>query len=307
TAVAPEGLATPHDLGLWNEEQTTALAALAHVIAAQGAQPGLQLSHAGRKASRTRPWGPGADRPLAAADGGWTPLGPSPLAFADGYRTPRQMTHDQIDETIAQFAAAARRAAAAGFRLLELHAGHGRLLHAFLSPLANQRTDAYGGSFTHRTRLLRRTVTAVRQAWPEDLPLAVRLSCRDFLPGGWTLHDSARLAPLLAHDGADLIDCTSGGIARPEPRPTGPAWQAPYAAALRRCGLPTAAVGKITTLEQAAGLLSAGQCDLVLMGRQLLADPMLPARNAPALAPSPYQRALATTAAPADGHLPPEL
>ncbi|GGR45961.1 oxidoreductase [Streptomyces netropsis] len=309
TAVAPEGLATPHDLGLWDDEQTKALAALADVIADQGAVPGLQLSHAGRKASRSRPFGPGGDAPLAEADGGWQPLGPSPLPFADGYRAPTSMTPAQLKEAVRQFAAAAARAATAGFRLLELHAGHGRLLHSFLSPIANQHSDAYGGDFTGRTRLLRQVVRAVRTTWPAELPLVVRLSVRDFLPGGWSLEDTIRLVPLLADDGADLIDCTSGGIARPETRPTGPAWQAPYAHAVRRdSGVPTAAVGKITTLEQAEQLLAEGACDLVLMGRALLVDPMLPARHDHSLAPAPYQRALATTTVgPDDGHLPPEL
>ncbi|MEU8550970.1 NADH:flavin oxidoreductase/NADH oxidase [Streptomyces roseoverticillatus] len=303
TAISHEGLATPDDLGLWNDRQTEAFAALAGVIADQGAVPGLQLSHAGRKAGRTRPWGPGRDAPLD----GWERLGPSPLPFAAGYPTPRPMTTDHIEATIIQFAAAAGRAATAGFKLLELHAGHGRLLHSFLSPLANQRTDAYGGTFTGRTRLLREVVRAVRLTWPGNLPLVVRLSVRDFLPGGWTLQDTIRLAPLLADDGADLIDCTSGGIARPEERPTGPAWQAPYARRVRRdTGVRTAAVGKITTLEQAERLLVDGTCDVVLMGRQLLVDPMLPARHEPSLAPAPYRRALATTGA-ADGHLPPEL
>ncbi|MET8609795.1 NADH:flavin oxidoreductase/NADH oxidase [Streptomyces misionensis] len=308
TAVAPEGLATPDDLGLWDDAQARALAGIAEVITAQGAVPGLQLSHAGRKASRTRPWGDGADTVLAETDGGWIPLGPSPLAFADGYSTPAEMTRHQIDRVVAQFAAAATGAADAGFRVVELHAGHGRLLHSYLSPLANQRTDAYGGDFDGRTLLLRQTVRAVRAALPDNLPLAVRMSCCDFLPGGWTLDDTVRLVPLLAADGADLIDCTSGGIARPEPRPTGPCWQAPYAAAIRhKTGVPTAAVGKVTTLEQARDLLTNGMCDLVLMGRQLLVDPMLPARHVPDLAPAPYRRALATTAAAGDGHLPPEL
>nr|WP_268257546.1 NADH:flavin oxidoreductase/NADH oxidase [Streptomyces olivaceoviridis] len=308
TAVAPEGLATPDDLGLWNDTQAQALTQIAEVITAQGAVPGLQLSHAGRKAARTRPWGDGADAALAETDGGWTPLGPSPLAFANGYSTPAEMTPDQIDRAVAQFAAAATRAACAGFRVVELHAGHGRLLHSFLSPLANHRTDAYGGDFAGRTLLLRQTVRAVRAALPDELPLIVRMSCCDFLPGGWTLDDTVRLVPLLAADGADLIDCTSGGIARPEPRPTGPCWQAPYAATIRhRTGVPTAAVGKITTLGQARDLLADGTCDLVLMGRQLLVDPMLPARHAHDLAPAPYRRALATTAAAGDGYLPPEL
>ncbi|MGW0844210.1 oxidoreductase [Streptomyces sp. NPDC002787] len=308
TAVAPEGLATPDDLGLWDDDQTQALAEVAEVIAAQGAVPALQLSHAGRKASRTRPWGEGPDAPLAEADGGWVPLGPSPVAFADGYRVPAEMTPQQIETAVTQFAAATARAVTAGFRAVELHAGHGRLLHSFLSPIANRRTDAYGGDFHSRTLLLRQTVRTVRAALPDEHALMVRMSCCDFLPGGWTLDDTVRLAPLLAADGADLIDCTSGGVARPETRPTGPCWQAPYAATIRlKTGVPTAAVGKITTLGQARDLLTDGTCDLVLMGRQLLVDPMLPARSAPDLAPAPYQRALATTAAAGDGHLPPEL
>lgn len=308
TAVAPEGLATPDDLGLWDDRQAKALAEVAGVIAAQGAVPGVQLSHAGRKASRTRPWGESGDAPLAEADGGWTPLGPSPLPFADGYREPAKMTLQQIARAVDQFAEAAERAVTAGFRAVELHAGHGRLLHSFLSPIANQRTDTYGSTYSGRTLLLRQTVRAVRAALGNELPLVVRMSCCDFLPGGWTLDDTVRLVPLLAADGADLIDCTSGGIARPETRPTSPCWQAPYAATIRhKTGVPTAAVGKITTLEQARDLLADGTCDLVLMGRQLLVDPMLPARSAPDLAPAPYRRALATTAAAGDGHLAPEL
>ncbi|MFB7763638.1 oxidoreductase [Streptomyces xiamenensis] len=308
TGVAPEGLATPHDLGLWDDGHSEAMTALARTIAAQGAVPGLQLSHAGRKASRARPWGERADAPLTEAEGGWRPLGPSPIAFADGYRVPQTMTDADIHTAIGQFARSAARAADAGFQLLELHAGHGRLLHSFLSPVANRRTDAWGGNWPARTRLLRETVRAVREAWPARLPLVVRLSVTDFVPGGWSLEDTIRLVPLLVEDGADLIDCTSGGIARPETRPTGPAWQAPYAGAIREAtGVPTAAVGKITTLEQAGRLLELGSCDLVLMGRQLLADPMLPARRQPELAPPSYRRALATTAVAADGHLPPEL
>ncbi|MFF9436838.1 NADH:flavin oxidoreductase/NADH oxidase [Streptomyces sp. NPDC014735] len=306
TAVSPQAPATPQDLGLWNDRQAEGLAQIAAAVTAAGAVPALQLSHAGRKASRTRPWGPGADAPIAPDEGGWEPLGPSPIPFADGYRTPREMTPDQIGLTVQEFAAAAGRAVHAGFRAVELHAGHGRLLHSFLSPIANHRTDAYGATFDGRTLLLRQAVRAVRRALPDDVPLLVRMSVTDHLPGGWTLEDTVRLAPLLAADGADLIDCTSGGIARPESRPSGPAWQAPYARTVRQAGIPTAAVGKITTLEQAGQLLIDGYCDLVLMGRQLLADPMLPARHAPALAPAPYQRALATIGT-ADGQLAPEL
>ncbi|MER5985706.1 NADH:flavin oxidoreductase/NADH oxidase [Streptomyces sp. NPDC001787] len=306
TAVSPGAPATPHDLGLWNDAQTHGLAPVAAAITAQGATPALQLSHAGRKASRTRPWGTGADAPLDEPHGGWLPLGPSPLAFATGYRTPREMTPDQIDTAVDDFAAAARRAMRAGFRAVELHAGHGRLLHSFLSPIANHRTDAYGTTFEGRTRLLRRTVRAVRRALPDDVPLLVRMSATDHLDNGWTLDDTVRLAPLLAADGTDLIDCTSGGIARPEPRPSGPVWQAPYARTVRATGMPTAAVGKITTLEQAARLLKDGDCDIVLMGRRLLVDPMLPARHAPHHAPAPYRRALETIGT-ADGHLAPEL
>ncbi|WP_106403734.1 oxidoreductase [Actinocorallia populi] len=307
TAVSPDALATPHDLGLWNVEQEQGLARVAEAINGQGATAALQLSHAGRKASRTRPWGPGGDQPLADADGGWQPLGPSVIAFADGYRTPRQMSTEQLRDVVDQFAAAAARAARAGFRAVELHAGHGRLLHSFLSPLANQRTDAYGGDFDNRVRLLRRTARAVRRALPADLPLLVRISATDHLPGGWGLKEAVRLAPLLAADGVDLLDCTSGGITRPEPRPAGPAWQAAYARTIRRRGgMPTAAVGKITNLGQGAALIREGACDLVLMGRQLLADPMLAARHAPDLAPASYRRAL-TTVGTADGHLAPEL
>ncbi|MFE4059942.1 hypothetical protein ACFXP3_27230 [Streptomyces sp. NPDC059096] len=231
--------------------------------------PSGSLAHTG---ADTIPWVVVGIGVLAVAQGG------SSRPFARGYRAPVAMTRRHIDMAIHQFAAAAERAAADGFRLLELHAGHGRLLHSFLYPVANRRTDRYGDGFTGLTLLLRRTVRAVRAVravWPGELLLAVGLSATDFVAGGWTLKDTVRLVPLLAEDGADLIDCTSGGITRPEPRPTGPAWQAPHAAAVRRAtGVSTAAVGKITTVAQADRLLTEEQCDVALMGRQLLIEPM---------------------------------
>ncbi|WP_435108053.1 NADH:flavin oxidoreductase/NADH oxidase [Nocardiopsis synnemataformans] len=301
TAVSPHALVTPNDLGLWTDAHQHSLAAVAEAITAGGAVSALQLCHGGRKASRTRPWD--GDIALDPERGGWPVLGPSPIPFAPGYPTPREASTADLARVVDDFAAAARRAAAAGFEMVELHAGHGRLLHSFLSPVANQRTDHYGGSFDNRARLLLETVAAVRAVWPAHLPLAVRLSCEDHEAGAWELADTVRLAALLRTAGVDLIDCTSGGIRRPQTyRPT-PGYQVRYAAEVRRqTGIATAAVGLITTVDQARTILAQDQADLVLMGRRLLVDPALPWRQihrggAPDLVPAQYRRALETVPA----------
>lgn len=295
TAISPAALVTPHDLGLWNTTQQDSLADVAAAITAGGSVPALQLCHGGRKASRTRPWE--GDTWIRPGQGGWPVLGPSPIAFADGYPTPQEATEADLARVVADFAAAAGRAAAAGFAMVELHAGHGRLLHSFLSPVANHRTDHYGGSFTNRARLLMETVGAVRSVWPAHLPLAVRLSCEDHEPGGWELQDTVRLVELLGEAGVDLIDCTSGGICRPQTYRPSPGYQVPYASTIRhKTGVATAAVGLITTLAQAHDIIDREDADLVLMGRTLLTDPTLPWRSnrggGAGLVPVQYRRAM---------------
>ncbi|MEU0237698.1 NADH:flavin oxidoreductase/NADH oxidase [Nocardiopsis sp. NPDC006198] len=302
TGISPQGLVTPHDLGLWDHTQQKGLADVATAIAAAGAVPALQLSHGGRKASRTRPWD--GDAHLRPDQGGWEVIGPSPLSFAPGYALPRPATTTDLEQVLADFARSARLALEAGYRMIELHAGHGRLLHSFLSPLANQRTDRYGGAFTHRIRLLVETVEAVRQVWPGKLPLAVRLSCEDVQPGGWSMDDTLALVPILARAGVDLIDCSSGGIRRPQQRRTGPGFQVPYAAAIReRTGVATAAVGQINDTAHAEHILFTGQADLVLLGRALLTHPQLTLASQAAqhLVPPSYRRAHRP---PAGEHLP---
>lgn len=295
TAISAQALVTPHDLGLWNTTQQDSLADVAAAITAGGAEPALQLCHGGRKSSRTRPWD--GDTWLRPEQGGWPVLGPSPVPFADGYPAPQEATETDLARVVADFASAAGRAAAAGFAMVELHAGHGRLLHSFLSPVANQRTDRYGGEFDNRVRLLLETVGAVRSVWPAHLPLAVRLSCEDHEPGGWGIQDTVRLAALLGEAGVDLIDCTSGGIRRPQSYRPGPGYQVPYASTIRRkTKMATAAVGLITTLGQAHDIIDREDADLVLMGRTLLTDPTLPWRSNRAggagLVPVQYRRAM---------------
>jgi 2,4-dienoyl-CoA reductase-like NADH-dependent reductase (Old Yellow Enzyme family) len=297
TAVSPEGAVTPYDLGLWSDEQIPSLARVAEAIRQQGAVPGLQLSHAGRKASRSRP--SDGDAWISLDGGGWQAIGPSPIAFADGYPIPRPLDEAGIAAVIEDFRQAARRAREAGFAFLELHAGHGRLLHSFLSPVANKREDAWGGAFANRSRLLTEVVRAVRVEWPENLPLAVRLSCIDWLENGWLLEDSILLADRLLPLGVDLIDCTSGGIKRPlSVKPT-PGYQVEFARAIRhKTGIATAAVGLIADLGHAQKVIDAHDADLVLMGRTLLADPLLVMRSArcglapQSVVPDQYRRGL---------------
>ena len=296
TAVTAEGRISPQDLGIWKDEHIDSLSRIARFIHQQGSVAGIQLAHAGRKASTYRPWsGTGA---IPVADGGWPDvLAPSAVAFADDYPMPQALTLEGITRVTVAFVAAARRAHQAGFRVIELHAAHGYLLHEFLSPLSNQRQDQYGGSFENRTRFLREVVVAVRRVWPEDAPLFVRISATDWVEGGWDIEQSVELARQLQPLGVDFIDCSSGGNAAQAKIPIGPGYQAPFAERIRRdAGILTGAVGLITEAAQAEQIVSSGQADAVLLARELLRDPYFPLRAARELGqditwPSQYLRA----------------
>ena len=272
TAVTPEGRISPGDTGIWSDAHTDAWRPVAKFIAEQGAVPGIQLAHAGWKGSTCAPWLGG--RAVLKGEGGWQPVGVGDVPFAPAYPTPKRLTVPELDALVAAWQAAALRAVEAGFRLLELHAAHGYLFHSFLSPLANHRRDDYGGSFENRTRLLLRTTKAVRDAIPAEVPLAVRLSCSDWVEGGWTIADSVRLATLLREAGVDLVDCSSGGASPDAKIPVGPGYQTAFAAEIRRAaGVATAAVGMITEPHQAETIVRSGQADLVLLAREYLRDP----------------------------------
>jgi 2,4-dienoyl-CoA reductase-like NADH-dependent reductase (Old Yellow Enzyme family) len=295
-AVVEEGRISPDDLGIWKDEQIEMLARIFQFIAAQGAVPGMQLAHAGRKASTSAPWLGG--KSLGTEDRGWSPIfGPSPLAFDKSYQTPQELDRAGLGRIRSAFADAAKRARQAGAKVIEIHAAHGYLLHSFLSPLSNRRTDEYGGSFANRTRFLRETVEEVRAAWPEKYPLFVRLSATDWTEGGWTGDDSVALAQDLKSLGVDLIDCSSGGNVPAARIAVGPGYQVPFAGRIRReAGLPTGAVGMITAPEQADQIIRSGDADLVLMAREFLRHPYWPLKAAQALhqkieAPSQYGRA----------------
>ncbi|MEO6228181.1 MAG: NADH:flavin oxidoreductase/NADH oxidase [Thermomonas sp.] len=294
TAVSPEGRISPADTGLWNDAQQAAWKRIAAFISEQGAVPGIQLAHAGRKASTDVSWRGG--KPLGCAHGGWTPVAPTALPFADGYPTPMALDAAGIRKVVADFVAATVRARDAGFRVIELHAAHGYLLHEFLSPLSNQRRDEYGGSLENRARLLREIVCAVRLQWAAPKPLVVRVSATDWVDGGWDVEQSVLLARWLKEDGVDLIDCSSGGNVPHADIPVGPGYQVPFASRIRReAGIATGAVGLITTGEQAAAILSNGDADIILIARESLRDPYFPRRAAVALgveieAPVQYRR-----------------
>ncbi len=303
TAITPEGRISPEDIGLWSDAHIEAIARIVRFIHAQGSIAGMQLAHAGRKASTYRPWS--GDGAVPVADGGWTNVvAPSALPFASHYPQPAALTAEGIRDTIAAFAAAARRAREAGLRVVEIHAAHGYLLHEFLSPLSNQRTDDYGGSFANRTRLLLEVVAAVRAVWPEALPLFVRISATDWTDGGWDLPQSIELARLLKPAGVDLVDCSSGGNVSGARIPLGPGYQTAFADEIRRAtGIATGAVGLITTAVQAEHVVFTGQADAVFVARELLRDPYFPMRAARELGqaitwPAQYLRAGPAGAAP---------
>ncbi|HET8538793.1 MAG TPA: NADH:flavin oxidoreductase/NADH oxidase [Anaeromyxobacter sp.] len=283
TGVEPRGRISPADLGLWDDAQIEPLARVVRFVEAQGAVAALQLAHAGRKASVRAPWDVGG-APLAPAEGGWATVGPSAIPFADGYPAPRALDAAELAAVVRAFAAAARRAAAAGFEAVEVHAAHGYLLHQFLSPLSNRREDAFGGSFENRTRLVREVVAAVRAEWPEPLPLLVRISATDWADGGWDPEQAVALARALGSLGVDLVDVSSGGLVATAKVPAGPGYQTGFAERIRReAGVRTGAVGMITTPEQADHVIRSGQADLVLLARELLRDPHFPLRAARAL------------------------
>ena len=276
TAVTPEGRISPQDLGLWSEDHIEPLERITRFIHAQSSIAGIQLGHAGRKASTYRPWdGRGA---VPEALGGWRKVvAPSALPFAEGYAIPDALTEMEIQAVIKAFTEAARRACDAGFCVVEIHAAHGYLLHEFLSPFSNRRQDRYGGSFENRTRLVRDVVGAVRGVWPEQLPLFVRISATDWETGGWDTEQSVELARHLKSLGVDLIDCSSGGNVPQAKIPVGPGYQAPFAERIRReAGIATGAVGLISMPEQADEIIRKGQADLVLLAREFLRDPYWP-------------------------------
>jgi 2,4-dienoyl-CoA reductase-like NADH-dependent reductase (Old Yellow Enzyme family) len=280
SGVEARGRISPADVGIWEDGQVEPLARVARVVAEAGAVPGIQLAHAGRKASVRAPWDAGG-APLLPADGGWVPVAPSAVPFADGHATPEALTEGGIAGVVEAFAAAARRALAAGFQVVEIHAAHGYLLHEFLSPLSNRRTDRYGGSFENRTRIVREVIEAVRRAWPDRLPLLLRLSCTEWTDGGFDLPQSIELGRMARERGVDLVDCSSGGNVATARIPAGPGYQVPFAEAIRRdAGVATAAVGMITAPAQAETIVRSGQADLVLLARELLRDPSFPLRAA---------------------------
>jgi len=280
TAVEARGRISPHDLGLWSDDQVDALRRITDFVRSQGAASAVQLAHAGRKASTHRPWAP-AQGAVADADGGWPVVGATAEPFSPRSRTPAALDADGIAQVVRAFADAAARADAAGFDAVELHAAHGYLLHQFLSPLVNTRDDGYGGDFAGRSRLLREVVAAVRTEWPEGKPLLVRISASDWHEGGWSADDSVRLADELAAMGVDLVDCSSGGAIAGVKIPVAPGYQVPFAERVRReAGIATGAVGRITTAAQADAIVREGRADIVLLGKTLLDDPQWAIRAA---------------------------
>ncbi|SEW57407.1 NADH:flavin oxidoreductase/NADH oxidase [Chitinophaga arvensicola] len=294
-AVSPEGRISIQDLGIWKEEHIPGLQRITSFITAQGAVPGIQLAHAGRKASTLRPWD--GNGTLPAADGGWEVVAPSAIPFNDVYPLPVALTETGIRKVKDDFKAAAQRALAAGFKVIEIHGAHGYLLHNFLSPLSNQRTDEYGGSFENRIRLLVETVEAVRSVWPAQYPLLLRISVTDWADGGWNPEESVKLAAIVKEKGVDLVDCSSGGLAAHQHIKVGPLYQTPFAEKVRKeADIPTGAVGMITTAAEAESVIAEGRADMVLMARELLRDPYFPLHAAHELEadqkwPVQYERA----------------
>ncbi|PZQ18673.1 MAG: oxidoreductase [Rhodanobacter denitrificans] len=296
TSVDAVGRISPWDTGIWNEAQSEAWQPIVRFIRDRGAVAGIQLAHAGRKASTEAPWRGGGPLPPDTAPG-WRTVAPSALAFAPGHPLPQALDAADVAAIVDAFRAAALRALAAGFELVEIHAAHGYLLHQFLSPLSNQRDDRYGGSFAGRIRLVCEVVDAVRAVWPDTLPLIVRLSATDWVDGGWDIEQSVALSRELAGRGVDLVDVSSGGLVPGASIPVGPGYQVPFAARIRReAAIATGAVGMITEPEQAERIVAEGEADLVLLAREMLRDPYWPRRAARALgvsidAPEQYHRA----------------
>jgi 2,4-dienoyl-CoA reductase-like NADH-dependent reductase (Old Yellow Enzyme family) len=295
SAVESIGRISAADAGIYDDAHIESWRPIANFIREQGAVPGMQLAHAGRKASTAVPWAGG--KPVAIADGGWEPVGPSAIPFDTGYNVPRELTIPEIAKIIAAFRKSAERALAAGFKIIEIHAAHGYLIHEFLSPLSNTRVDRYGGSFDNRVRLALEVTQAIRQVWPTNLPLFCRLSATDWVEGGWDLPQTIELSRRLMPVGVDLIDASSGGAVPYAKIPAGPGYQVGFAAAIReQAGILTGAVGMITDPAQADTIITTGQADLVFLAREMLRDPYWPRRAAKALhaeiaPPNQYQRA----------------
>ncbi len=276
TAISPEGRISPQDLGIWRDEHIEPLARITGFVSEQGAAPGIQLAHAGRKGSTWRPW-ESRSGAIPESESGWTPVAPSAIPFAEGYPMPRALDQAGIQKVIEEFVAAAERALAAGFKIVEIHAAHGYLIHEFLSPLSNKRTDLYGGSFENRTRLLREVVSAIRRIWPETIPLFVRISASDWTEGGWDVEQSVELAQQIGPLGVDLIDCSSGGNIATAKIPLTPGYQVPFSEAVRKSGgIATGAVGLITSGEQAEAIIAEGKADVIFLAREFLRDPYWP-------------------------------
>jgi 2,4-dienoyl-CoA reductase-like NADH-dependent reductase (Old Yellow Enzyme family) len=296
TAVTPEGRISPYDLGIWKDEHIQELARCVAFLQEQGAAAGIQLAHAGRKASTARPWEGGHRVPPEA--GGWRPVAPSPIPFRPDDPAPEPLDREGIARVVKAFGDATRRARDAGFQIVEIHAAHGYLLHEFLSPLSNTRSDEYGGSFENRIRIVVDVTRAVRAEWPDEFPLFLRISATDWVEGGWDVEQSVKLTCRLSPLGVDLVDCSSGGLVPGAKIPTGPGYQLEFARRVRHeAAVKTAAVGLITEPEQANAVIAAGEADIVLLARQLLRNPYWPLRAARALGatvawPPQYQRAV---------------
>ena len=295
TAVNPEGRITPFDLGIWSDAHTEAFKPIVAFIREHGAVPAIQIAHAGRKASCYVPWKGGQYLPIS--DGGWQTVAPSAIALTPNHAAPEALTVEDIERIVIDYEAAARRAIAAGFEVLEFHCAHGYLMNEFLSPLTNKRTDEYGGSTENRCRLVLRIARLLRELWPQDKPMFVRISAVDWVEGGWTIEDSIRLSQWFQEIGIDLIDCSSGGLMLDAKIPAGPGYQTAFAAAIRaQAGIATGAVGMITDAAQAEHILVTGQADAVFLARELLRDPYWPLHAAHQLKaeidwPAQYARA----------------
>lgn len=274
TAVLPEGRISPCDLGIWSDAFIPGLRRITRFIEDSGSIAGIQLAHAGRKASVAVPWEGG--KQLGLDQGGWPTVAPSPLPFLENDRIPEQLTSEGIRRVSESFQLAALRARDSGYKVIEIHSAHGYLLHEFLSPLSNHRTDAYGGSFENRIRLLTEVVDHVRSVWPEELPLMVRISATDWTTGGWTLEEAAKLSSILAKKGVDIVDCSSGGNVADAQIPLRPGYQIPFSEEIRKTGILTGTVGLITSAKQAEDILQNNQADLILLGRELLRNPYFP-------------------------------
>lgn len=289
TAVAPEGRITPHDLGLWKDEQIEPLKKLTSFICQQGAIPAIQLAHAGRKASHGHPVKGG--KQLSIDEGGWKTIAPSSIPFSPDEISPREMTIKDIQSLINKFADAASRGLRAGYKVLEIHAAHGYLIHEFLSPLSNIRTDEYGGSFENRIRLLLEIVDAIKKVWTNDLPLFVRLSATDWADNGWDIDECVKLVTILKEKGVDLIDCSSGGNIYNQRIELGPLYQVKFSEAIRKTGILTSAVGLITTKEDIEDILKNNKADLIFLGRELLRNPYFALKETDTSWPDQYLRA----------------